>query len=79
MQSSGQTIDPSTSEADRARIITEIKLGLGQVTTNITILNRNLDTINTIGQEFDQLAGLWKHFHATTFQFPDDEEDEESQ
>jgi hypothetical protein len=53
--------------------------GLGQVTTNITILNRNLDTINTIGQEFDQLAGLWKHFHATTFQFPDDEEDEESQ
>ncbi|KAG0000420.1 hypothetical protein BGZ65_004388 [Modicella reniformis] len=71
--------DSSTFEADRARLIADIKIGLSQVITNVTILSKNLDTINTIGQEFDQLAGLWKHFHST-FRFPvEDEDDEEEQ
>ncbi|KAG0239074.1 hypothetical protein B0O80DRAFT_443859 [Mortierella sp. GBAus27b] len=75
--SAGQTPDSSTYEADRTRLITEIKLGLSQVTTNITILSRNLDTINTIGHEFGQLAELWKHFHASTLQFMDEDAEEE--
>lgn len=41
--------------------------------SNVTILQRNLDTIITIGQEFEQLSQLWKHFHASAFQLATDE------
>ena len=46
---------------------------MGQAITNITTLNRNLDTIVTIGQEFEQLAHLWKHFHTSAFQAAQDD------
>ncbi|KAG0362571.1 DASH complex subunit Dad1-domain-containing protein [Gamsiella multidivaricata] len=63
----------SAFDAERSRLITDIKLEMSQVITNVTILNRNLETIITIGQEFEQLAQLWKHFHASTFQLAEDD------
>lgn len=41
--------------------------------SNVNILNRNLETIVTIGQEFEQLSQLWKHFHASAFQRAEEE------
>ena len=41
--------------------------------SNVNILNRNLETIITIGQEFEQLSQLWKHFHASAFQRAEEE------
>lgn len=46
---------------------------MGQVLSNVNILNRNLETIITIGQEFEQLSQLWKHFHASAFQRAEEE------
>ncbi|KAF9284256.1 hypothetical protein BGZ68_004823, partial [Mortierella alpina] len=41
---------------------------MGHMVANINILQRNLETIVNIGSEFEQLAHLWKHFHASAFQ-----------
>ncbi|KAK3848333.1 MAG: DASH complex subunit Dad1-domain-containing protein [Linnemannia gamsii] len=60
-------------EAERSRLITNIQIEMSQVISNVTILNRNLETIITIGQEFGQLSQLWKHFHASAFQLAEEE------
>ncbi|OAQ25875.1 hypothetical protein K457DRAFT_22692 [Linnemannia elongata AG-77] len=60
-------------EAERNRLITNIQIEMGQVLSNVNILNRNLETIITIGQEFEQLSQLWKHFHASAFQRAEEE------
>ncbi|KAF9909047.1 hypothetical protein EC991_009108 [Linnemannia zychae] len=60
-------------EAERSRLITNIQIEMSQVLSNVTILNRNLETIVTIGQEFGQLSQLWKHFHASAFQLAEEE------
>ncbi|KAG0319905.1 hypothetical protein BGZ99_004845 [Dissophora globulifera] len=71
--SNGQTTESASFEAERTRLITDIKLEMGQVIANFTILNRNLETIATVGQEFEQLAQLWKHFHTSAFQHAQDD------
>ncbi|KAI1315550.1 hypothetical protein EDD11_000623 [Mortierella claussenii] len=72
--SNGQpTESPSAFDAERARLMTNISLEMGQMITNVTILQRNLDTIVTIGQEFEQLSQLWKHFHASVFQLAEND------
>ncbi|KAF9143320.1 hypothetical protein BG015_000466 [Linnemannia schmuckeri] len=60
-------------EAERNRLITNIQIEMGQVLSNVNILNRNLETIITIGQEFEQLSQLWKHFHASASQRAEEE------
>ncbi|KAH7057923.1 DASH complex subunit Dad1-domain-containing protein [Linnemannia elongata] len=60
-------------EAERNRLITNIQIEMGQVLSNVNILNRNLETIITIGQEFEQLSQLWKYFHASAFQRAEEE------
>ncbi|KAF9916095.1 hypothetical protein BX616_004628 [Lobosporangium transversale] len=76
-ESNGQTIEEDLAfEEERTRLITDINLELGQMITNITILQRNLDTIVTIGQEFGQLSELWKNFHDSAFRFEKEEDQE---
>lgn len=36
--------------------------GLEQVITNMSLLNRNLETIITIGRDFENVASLWRNF-----------------
>ncbi|KAF8928806.1 hypothetical protein BGZ47_001423 [Haplosporangium gracile] len=60
-------------EAERNRLIINIQIEMGQVLSNVNIFNRNLETIITIGQEFEQLSQLWKHFHASAFQRAEEE------
>ncbi|KAF9434352.1 hypothetical protein BGZ76_008145 [Entomortierella beljakovae] len=74
-----QQTEVSAFEAERTRLVTDIKLEMSQMVTNMTILQRNLDTIITIGQEFDQLSHLWKNFHASSFQLASEEELAQSQ
>ncbi|KAF9104444.1 hypothetical protein BGX29_001866 [Mortierella sp. GBA35] len=69
----GQVTEASAFEAERSRLITNIQNEMGQVLSNVNILNRNLETIITIGQEFEQLSQLWKHFHASAFQRAEEE------
>ncbi|KAG9325458.1 hypothetical protein KVV02_004771 [Mortierella alpina] len=71
--SSSTTAEPSAFVAERARLVTDIKLEMGHMVANINILQRNLETIVNIGSEFEQLAHLWKHFHASAFQNAEDD------
>ncbi|KAG0288758.1 hypothetical protein BGZ96_007490 [Linnemannia gamsii] len=72
-QASTAASEASAFEAERNRMITNIQIEMGQVLSNVNILNRNLETIITIGQEFEQLSQLWKHFHASAFQRAEEE------
>jgi hypothetical protein len=47
---------------------------MSQAITNINTLDRNLETIITIGQEFEQLSHLWKNFHASALQLSEEQE-----
>ena len=47
---------------------------MSQVIANVNNLNRNLETIITIGQEFEQLSQLWKNFHASASQLAEDDD-----
>ncbi|KAF9198071.1 hypothetical protein BGZ49_001219 [Haplosporangium sp. Z 27] len=75
----GQQHEVSAFESERARLVTDIKIEMSQMITNVTILQRNLDTIITIGQEFEQLSSLWKNFHTSAFQIASEEEVYQSQ
>jgi chlorite dismutase len=51
-------------ERERDALLDNVSQGLEQVITNMAHLNRNLETINTIGKDFDNVASLWREFHA---------------
>ncbi|KAI8067914.1 hypothetical protein BC940DRAFT_299852 [Gongronella butleri] len=53
----------SQFEIDHAKLLEKVSQGLDQLSTNINHLNRNLETINTIGSEFEAPAYLWEEFH----------------
>jgi hypothetical protein len=50
-------------EKERDALLENVSQGLEQVITNMAHLNRNLETINTIGKDFDNVASLWREFH----------------
>ncbi|KAG0092736.1 hypothetical protein BGZ93_001538 [Podila epicladia] len=59
-----QVADMVAFESERARLVSHINVEMSQVISNINILNRHLETIITIGQEFDHLSNLWSHFNS---------------
>ncbi|KAG0050721.1 hypothetical protein BGZ83_004505 [Gryganskiella cystojenkinii] len=70
----GSVGDQAAFESERARLVTDINLEMSQVIANVNNLNRNLETIITIGQEFEQLSLLWKNFHASTSQLQEEDD-----
>ncbi|ORX54386.1 hypothetical protein DM01DRAFT_1335532 [Hesseltinella vesiculosa] len=60
----------SQFEVDHAKLLEKVTQGLDQLVTNLNHLNRNLETINTIGNEFEAPAYLWSQFH-TAVMTPD--------
>lgn len=50
-------------EKERDTLLENVAQSLEQVITNMAHLNRNLETINTIGKDFDNVASLWREFH----------------
>ncbi|CAO3668417.1 unnamed protein product [Umbelopsis vinacea] len=51
-------------ERERDALLDNVSQALEQVITNMAHSNRNLETINTIGKDFDNVASLWREFHA---------------
>lgn len=51
-------------ERERDNLLENVTQGLEQVIANMAHLNRNLETINTIGKDFDNVASLWREFHS---------------
>lgn len=50
-------------EEEKAKILEKALAGLDQITSNLNVLNRNIETINSIGTQFEAPAQLWSSFH----------------
>jgi DASH complex subunit DAD1 len=53
----------STFEEDKEKLFQKALSGLDQLNSNLNGLNRNLDTINAIGSQFEASSHLWSSFH----------------
>ncbi|EEH06857.1 hypothetical protein HCBG_05077 [Histoplasma capsulatum G186AR] len=49
-------------EQQREGLVREIALSLEQVLQNINRLNRNLESVITVGNEFSSVEALWSQF-----------------
>ncbi|EER24553.1 hypothetical protein CISG_02830 [Coccidioides immitis RMSCC 3703] len=58
-QSPGST---SYFEQQRAELLREISLSFEQVLQNINRLNRNLESVIAVGNEFSSVEALWSQF-----------------
>ncbi|ORY96811.1 hypothetical protein BCR43DRAFT_492299, partial [Syncephalastrum racemosum] len=50
-------------EAERASLLNQTAQQLEQLTTNLGHLNRNLETMSTIGGQYKPAASHWTNFH----------------
>ncbi|KAA8652835.1 hypothetical protein EYZ11_003319 [Aspergillus tanneri] len=53
---------PTVFEQQREEIVREIAGGMEQVLQNINRLNRNLESIIAVGNEFSSVEALWSQF-----------------
>ncbi|KAL4800171.1 DASH complex subunit Dad1-domain-containing protein [Aspergillus venezuelensis] len=53
---------PTVFEQQRAELAKEIAIGMEQVLININRLNRNLDSVLSVGKEFASVEALWSQF-----------------
>ncbi|OJD11332.1 hypothetical protein ACJ73_09563 [Blastomyces percursus] len=53
---------PTYFETQRGELVREIALSLEQVLQNINRLNRNLESVITVGNEFSSVEALWSQF-----------------
>ncbi|KAI9473587.1 MAG: hypothetical protein EXX96DRAFT_578591 [Benjaminiella poitrasii] len=50
-------------DQDKQILLEKAVTGLEQLHSNLNNLNRNLETINAIGSQFEEPAHLWNSFH----------------
>ncbi|KAI7900643.1 uncharacterized protein BX663DRAFT_517102 [Cokeromyces recurvatus] len=50
-------------DQDKQLLLEKALIGLEQLHSNLNNLNRNLETINAIGLQFEAPAHLWSSFH----------------
>ncbi|EPS32689.1 hypothetical protein POX_d05157 [Penicillium oxalicum] len=60
--SGGRATSPTVFEQQREELVREIALGMEQVLQNMNRLNRNLESIITVGNEFSSVEALWSQF-----------------
>ncbi|KAI9035664.1 DASH complex subunit DAD1 [Aspergillus affinis] len=53
---------PTVFEQQRGELVREIAGGMEQVLQNINRLNRNLESIISVGNEFGSVEALWSQF-----------------
>ncbi|PYH49572.1 DASH complex subunit DAD1 [Aspergillus saccharolyticus JOP 1030-1] len=53
---------PTVFEQQRAELVREIAVGMEQVLQNMNRLNRNLESIISVGNEFGSVEALWSRF-----------------
>ncbi|KAF4214195.1 hypothetical protein CNMCM8980_006880 [Aspergillus fumigatiaffinis] len=53
---------PTVFEQQRSELVREIAVGMEQVLQNINRLNRNLESIIAVGNEFSSVEALWSQF-----------------
>ncbi|CAL5870880.1 uncharacterized protein PFLUO_LOCUS5121 [Penicillium psychrofluorescens] len=60
--SGGRTASPTVFEQQRSELAREISMGMEQVLQNINRLNRNLESVIAVGNEFGSVEALWSQF-----------------
>ncbi|OQD76540.1 hypothetical protein PENDEC_c004G02006 [Penicillium decumbens] len=60
--SGGRASTPTVFEQQREELVREIAVGMEQVLQNMNRLNRNLESIITVGNEFGSVEALWSQF-----------------
>ncbi|GAA5934805.1 Dad1p [Sporobolomyces koalae] len=58
----------SDFERERDRLVAEIAESLGKCVTSVNQLNRNIETVNSVGQGFDSVSNLWNQFSQVMYQ-----------
>ncbi|KAL5339952.1 DASH complex subunit Dad1-domain-containing protein [Aspergillus crustosus] len=53
---------PTVFEQQREELVREIAMGMEQVLQNMNRLNRNLESIIVVGNEFGSVEALWSQF-----------------
>ncbi|KAI9498070.1 hypothetical protein BDB00DRAFT_497248 [Zychaea mexicana] len=54
-----------TFEIERARLLRENKQALSKLSGNLSNVNQNIQTINSIAAGFHEPSNLWHEFHKT--------------
>ncbi|KAL3487573.1 DASH complex subunit Dad1-domain-containing protein [Aspergillus germanicus] len=57
-----RSTSPTVFEQQREELVREIAVGMEQVLQNINRLNRNLESIIAVGNEFGSVEALWSQF-----------------
>ncbi|OGM39862.1 DASH complex subunit DAD1 [Aspergillus bombycis] len=60
--SKSRSSTPTVFEQQRGELVREIAVGMEQVLQNINRLNRNLESIVAVGNEFSSVEALWSQF-----------------
>ncbi|BAE63173.1 DASH complex subunit Dad1-domain-containing protein [Aspergillus flavus] len=60
--SKSRSSTPTVFEQQREELVREIAVGMEQVLQNINRLNRNLESIVAVGNEFSSVEALWSQF-----------------
>ncbi|OQE44779.1 hypothetical protein PENCOP_c002G03388 [Penicillium coprophilum] len=60
--SGGRVASPTVFEQQREELVREIAVGMEQVLQNINRLNRNLESVIAVGNEFGSVEALWSQF-----------------
>ncbi|KAI8640910.1 hypothetical protein BD408DRAFT_419009 [Parasitella parasitica] len=50
-------------EEDKAKLLEKVKFSLDQLQTNLNSINRNLESANAVGSQFQASSYLWSSFH----------------
>ncbi|KAJ5101983.1 hypothetical protein NUU61_004205 [Penicillium alfredii] len=74
--SGGRAASPTVFEQQREEMVREIAVGMEGVLQNINRLNRNLESIIAVGNEFGSVEALWSQFE--NFMARPDEEGEDN-
>lgn len=69
--------EPTEFEIRRAEIVSQIGDSLEQVLTQINALNRSLEGIIEIGNEFASVEALWSQFETVLGQHNEDDSNKE--
>ncbi|KAL2823304.1 DASH complex subunit Dad1-domain-containing protein [Aspergillus cavernicola] len=57
-----RSTSPTVFEQQREELVRELAVGMEQVLQNINRLNRNLESIIAVGNEFGSVEALWSQF-----------------
>ncbi|KAJ5356622.1 hypothetical protein N7517_011231 [Penicillium concentricum] len=60
--SGSRAASPTVFEQQREELVREIAVGMEQVLQNINRLNRNLESVIAVGNEFGSVEALWSQF-----------------